>query len=269
VYPDALIATKKVIAFRMEFDAMATLSDFWSMVRGLRSRFGPRGPVSCEQPARPGRCTVAAPVEQVADRDLERPIVPEPNLALLHTDGEKLLRAARALGRTPALAVMQIDDLPELEIVFGRAGVDRVMHAVMTGLTRIAAGHGLIVRSAADTFALLMPGGGAGAAVAALQARFGTPCTIEIGSGRDEILVVPDVMVHPLGPQDSIAQAYEDLSRYIARARRHGQRIRSCEPQRAACGSAPARSPIVRAGPAPQYTPPLPATIPMPLVAMH
>jgi len=273
VYPDALIATKKVIAFRMEFDAMATLSDFWSMVRGPRSRFGPRGPASCEQPARPGRCTVAAPVEQVTGRDLERPIVPEPNLALLHTDGEKLLHAARALGRTPALAVMQIDDLPELEIVFGRAGVDRVMDAVMTGLTRIAAGHGLIVRSAADTFVLLMPGGGAGAAVAALQARFGTPCTIEIGSGRDEILVVPDVMVHPLGPQDSIAQAYEDLCRYIAKARRHGQRIRSCEPQRAACGSAPARSParspIVRAGPTPQYTPPLPATIPMPLAAMH
>ena len=269
MYPDALIATKKVIAFRMEFDAMATLSDFWSMVRGPRSRFGPRGPASCEQPARPGRCTVAAPVEQVTGRDLERPIVPEPNLALLHTDGEKLLHAARALGRTPALAVMQIDDLPELEIVFGRAGVDRVMDAVMTGLTRIAAGHGLIVRSAADTFVLLMPGGGAGAAVAALQARFGTPCTIEIGSGRDEILVVPDVMVHPLGPQDSIAQAYEDLCRYIAKARRHGQRIRSCEPQRAACGSAPARSPIVRAGPTPQYTPPLPATIPMPLAAMH
>lgn len=246
---------------------MATLRDFWSMVRGPRSRFGPRGPASCEQPARPGRCTVPAAVEQVTGPDLQRPVVPEPNLALLHADGEKLLHAARALGRAPALAVMQIDDLPELELVFGGHGVDRVMQAVVTGLTRIAAGHGLVVRTAADTFALLMPGGGAGAAVAALQARFGTPCTIEIGSGRDEILVVPDVMVHPLGPQDSIAQAYDDLCRYIAKARRHGQPMRSCEPQRAPCGSVATRPPIVRA-PAPQYTPPLPATIPVPL-AIH
>lgn len=249
---------------------MTTIRDLWGIVRGHKSRFGPRGPASCEQPARARRCTIPGAPEQETGLDLEAPAIPEPDLALLHAGGEQLLQAARALGRTPALAVMQIDDLPELELVFGRPGVDRVVQAIMAGLTRVAAGNGLVVRTAADTFALLTPGGGAGAAIAALQARFGKPCTIEIGFGRDEILVVPDVMVHPLGPQDSVAQVYADLCRYVAKARRHRQAILDCVPQRGACDSMAGSSPTDRAAsaPAPRYAPPLPATIPVPL-AVH
>lgn len=250
---------------------MTTIRDLWRIVRGHKNGFAPRGPASCEQPARPRRCTIPGAPEQVMTGiDLESPAIPEPDLALLHAGGEKLVQTARALGRTPALAVMQIDDLPELELVFGRRGVDRVIQAVMSGLTRAAAGHGLVVRTASDTFALVMPGGGAGAAIAALHARFGKPCTIEIGFGRDEILVVPDVMVHPLGPQDSVAQVYDDLCRYVMKARKHRQTLRDCVPQRAGGGSAAGGSPIDRArpAPAPQYTPPLPATIPVPL-ALH
>lgn len=248
---------------------MATIRDLWSMVRGSSRRFGPGGPASCEQPARPRRCTIARAVEQAPGLDFEPAAAPEPDLALLYADGERLLQAARALGRTPALAVMQIEDLPELELVFGRSGADRVIAAVMTGLTRAAGGRGLVVRTAPDTFALLMPGGGAGAAVAALKAKFGKPCTLEIGFGRDEILVVPDVMVHPVGPQDSIAQVYEDLCRYIAKARHHGRRIGDCAAQRPARSGLVMNSPTARAtpapAPAPQYYPPLPATIPVPL----
>jgi GGDEF domain-containing protein len=249
---------------------MSTIRDLWCIVRGHKNRFAPRGPAACEQAARPRRCTPPSAPDQATGPDLEAPAIPEPDLALLHAGGEELLQAARALGRTPALAVMQVDDLPELELVFGRRGVDRVIEAVMSGLTRAAAGHGLVVRTASDTFALVMPGGGAGAAIAALQARFGKPCTIEIGSGRDEILVVPDVMVHPLGPQASVAQVYADLCRYLMKARKHRQAIRDGVPQRAECGSAAGSSPIDRArpAPAPQYTAPLPATIPVPL-AVH
>lgn len=244
---------------------MTMIRKLWSMLRGPRSGFGPRGPASCE-PASTVPCAIARAAQQAPGIDFEHPTVPQPDPALLRTAGEQVLRTARALGRTPALAVMQIDDLPELELVFGRRGVERVIQAVMAGLTRAAAGHGLVVRTAADTFALLMPGGGAGAAIAALQARFGKPCTIEIGFGRDEILAVPDVMVHPLGPQDSVAQVYADLCRYVAKARKHRQAIRDL-PQRAACGSVAGSSPIDRPtpAPAPHYDPPLPATIPVPL----
>lgn len=249
---------------------MTTIRDLWCIVRGHKNRFGQRGPASCEPPARPRRRTISGAPEPVTGLELEAPAIPAPDLALLHTGGEKLLDAARALGRRPALAVMQIADLPELELVFGRRGVDRVIQAVVAGLNRAAAGHGLVVRTAADTFALLTPGGGAGAAIAALQARFGKPCTIEIGFGRDEILVVPDVMVHPLGPQDSVAQIYADLCRYLAKARKHRQATGDCVPQPIECGSAAGSSPINRPkpAPAPQYTPPLPATIPVPL-AVH
>lgn len=245
---------------------MTIIRDLWSMLRGPKSGFGPRGPASCE-PASRLPCAIAGAVEQFPAIDFEHPTVPEPDPALLRTAGEKMLRAARVLGRTPALAVMQIDELPEIELVFGHAAADRVIDAVMAELTRAAVGKGLVVRTAADTFALLMPGGGAGATIAALQARFGTPCTIEVGSGRDEILAVPDVMVHPLGPEDSIAQAYDDLCRYIAKARKQTRSTRNCVQQPAACGTVAMRSPVGAAidAKASQYWPPLPATIPVPL----
>jgi len=251
---------------------MSAIRSLWSMVRGHRSRFGPAGPATCvcADGARDGM-TFATPESRTGAGD-ERQQIPQPDLALLCADGEKLLQQARAHGRAPALAVMQIDDRPELELAFGRTGAERVMAAVMAGLTRAAGGQGLIVRTAADTFALLMPGGGAGAAIAALQARFGKPCAIEIAFGRGEILVVPDVMVHPVGPQDAIGQVYEDLCRYIAKARRHGWRAGEGEQQRAPCGLVAASSPIRPAAPAPapapRYAPPQPATIPVPL-AMH
>lgn len=235
---------------------MAIIRNLWSMVRG---------PGGAQRFALAG-----CPVEQVPAIDFEHPTVPAPDPALLRSAGEKLLRAARARRQAPAMAVMQIDDLPEVEVVFGRTAADRVIDAVMAELTRVAVGKGLVVRTAADTVTLLMPGGGAGATIAAIQARFGKPCTIEVGSGRNEILAVPDVMVHPLGPQDSIAQVYEDLCRYIAKARRHGRRVHDGVPQRAAPGSLEAGSRAVAAAGAraPQYCPSWPATIPVPL-ALH
>ncbi len=246
---------------------MPIIPNLWSMLRGPRSGFGPRGPASCEQPTGAQRRAIASAVAQAPGIDFAHPTAPAPDPRLLRTAGEQLLGAARARGQTPALAVMQIDDLPEIELVFGRAAVDRVVDAVLAELTRAALGKGLVVRTAADTFALLMPSGGAGATIAAIQGRFGKPCTIEVGSGRDEILAMPDVMVHPLGPRDSIAQVYDDLCRYIAKARTQGRGARTAAPQRAARASAATGSravPGMDASPAP-YCPPLPATIPMPL----
>lgn len=249
---------------------MAVIRDLWSLLRGPKARFGPRGPASCEQPAPPQRRAFPGTASPVPGLDFEPPAAPPADLALLRSEGEKVLRAARARGQAPALAVLQIDDLPELELVFGRAAVDEVMAAVTAGLSRTAVGRGLVARTAADTFALLMPGGGAGAAIAALQARFGKPCTIEIAFGRDDILVVPDVMVHALAPHETVAQAYDDLCRYIAKARKHGRRVCDGAPRRAACGSLGTGSPAAAAtgASAPQYCPPWPETIPVPL-AFH
>lgn len=234
---------------------MGNLSNFWFMLRGHRSRFAPRAPAYCEQPARSFGRAPAGGGATVQDR------------ALLGVAGEKLLRTARAHGQSPALAVLQIDDLPELELVFGRAAVDQVIEAVMTELTRAAAHIGLVARTAPDTFALLMPGGGAEATVAAIQARFGKPCSIEIEFGGEEILVVPEVMVHALAPHDAVSQVYDDLCRSIAQARTPVRRKRSRVPQPAVCGGVAMGSPIVSAtaARAPQYCPPLPPTIPMPL----
>lgn len=245
---------------------MAFIRNLWS-VRALASRSAAGRPAPARPPASPPRGAIVSAAKHASGIDFEHPIVAEPNPALLRTAGQKLLQAARASGRSPALAVMQVGDLHELEHVFGRSGADRVVDAAMAELTRAAAGKGLAVRTAADTFALLMPGGGATGTLAAIHARLGTPCTIEVGSGRDEILALPDLMVLPLGPQDSIAQVYGDLCRYIAKARQHGQGVRTGVPQATAAGGRATDSPRVAAAgvQASQHWPPLPATIPVPL----
>ena len=242
---------------------MSTVRNFWSVLRNCRSRFGPEAPASGDHPAR----AFAGAAQQPPRLDGGPPDLPAPGQTRLCAAGEKMLRTARALGQAPALAVLQIDDLPELELVFGRSAADQVVDAVMTGLTHAAARKGIVIRTAADTFALLMAGGGAAATIAAIQARFGRPCAVEVGVGRDDILVTPDVLVHPVGPRDSIAQVYDDLCRQIANARQQGRRSHDCVPQAPASGSRGMRpsAAAVAQAPAPQYCPPLPATIPVPL----
>lgn len=133
--------------------------------------------------------------------------------------GEKMLRKARAASQPLSMVVMQVYDLPEVELVFGGAGAARAIHQVMTQLTRAAICNGILARSAVDTFALLVPGIGTEATVAAIYAQFGKPCVIEFESDGHEVLLVPDVRVHTFQAGESFQQFYERVCRLIAKER--------------------------------------------------
>lgn len=202
-------------------------------------------------------------------RHTELPDVPQPDEQLLSTMGEKMLRKARAAGQPLSLVVMQVYDLPEVELVFGGAAAAQAIHQVMTKLTSVAARNGFVVRSAGDTFALLVPGSGAEATVAAVNSRFGKPCTIEFKSDGDEVLLVPDVRVHTFQAGESLQRVYERVCRLIAKERgREELRCDYIRKEREAHTLPMGLPTQPRSVPGrKEYYPVLPATIPMPMGA--
>lgn len=153
--------------------------------------------------------------------------IPEPDKERLCAAGAQLLRAALANAQPLTLAVLQVHDLPEVELVFGRAVAEQVIDSVIAELSRAAGRKGLVVRSGPDAFGLLAPGRGAEAAVAALAARFGKPCTIELDTDQGEILLLPDLRVHELQAGESVRHEYERLCEAMVLAR--GLQERYCE----------------------------------------
>jgi len=195
--------------------------------------------------------------------------IPEPDKERLCAAGEQMLRAACANADPLTLAVLQLHDLPEVELVFGRAVAEQVIDSVMTELGRTAGRKGFVSRSEPDTFALLMPGLGVEATAAALAARFGQPCVIELEVDQGEILLVPDLRVHALPASKSIKQEYERLCDAMVRARGREERRREYLRKERESHTLPMDLPLVHA-PQPKRLlcyPPLPLTVPVPMGA--
>jgi GGDEF domain-containing protein len=125
----------------------------------------------------------------------------------------------RARGATVALLVMQVADIVELELVFGREAVDAAVDEVFRQLTRAAAGRGRVVRTEPDTFALLMPDVDVEQLVANVQAGLGRSRSIEFELDGDEIILVPDVMGRTVAPGEALPAAYESVCGDLVRMR--------------------------------------------------
>lgn len=202
---------------------MEPLKVLFSMCRSSRYGFRPSEPspaVPVHQPPASAQGGV------VDDSGNGKPVtspeslhIPQPDKELLYVMGEKMLGAARASGQALSLVVVQVYDLPEVELVFGRLAAGQVVHEVMSELTRVADRKGLVVRSEPDIFALLMPAMSAEAAVGALGGRFGKPCVIEFELDGNEILLVPDIRVHTFEPTERVAQVYHRLCRALTKSR--------------------------------------------------
>lgn len=194
--------------------------------------------------------------------------IPKPDAEFLCATGEKMLHTARVSGQSFTLAVLQVYDLPEVELLFGRAAAEKVIDTVMTELTRAAGRRGFVVRSEADTFALLVPAIGAQATLAALRSRFGEPCVVEIEVDKREILLIPDLRVHALDAGESVKQVYERLC--LALDKERGLEARRCEYLRKERESYTLPMGLCLTTPQtrkPQFYPVLPPTIPVPMGA--
>lgn len=143
-----------------------------------------------------------------------------PDAEALFGMGARMHRAAMMRGGSVSLLVLQVQDLPEVELIFGRDAAERVVHAVMAELTHISAQRGHVLRTSADTFALLMPDVSGEDLHGALQVRLGKACAVESDIDGQELLLVPDVMARTLSKSDSVRAAFESLCRMLAAERR-------------------------------------------------
>lgn len=117
------------------------------------------------------------------------------------------------------MLMLQLYDLPELELVFGTDAVQEVSDRAMAALEGVAGRTGFAVRTAPDTFALLMPDAKAEEVLRALQDRLGKPCCIEFELAGAEILTLPDVLARAVSDTETVEDAYESLRRDIGNAR--------------------------------------------------
>ncbi|HWI81972.1 hypothetical protein [Ramlibacter sp.] len=139
--------------------------------------------------------------------------------------GEKLRQAARCRAQPLGMLVVQIHDLRELELLFGSGAGAEAARLALAELTRLGGRTGLALRTAADTFTLLMPDACAEDLVEAIEARLGKVYAIEFELGAHEIILVPDVLARRVRSTESVAEAYATLCSDIVQAR-------SCEQRR-------------------------------------
>jgi GGDEF domain-containing protein len=156
----------------------------------------------------------------------ERPpqLASPPDAQALFLVGDKMKRAARQHQLAVALLVLAVPDLPELENIFGPTAASEAARAVLRELSRSTRGRGFAVRTARDTFALLVPGVTGGWLKRALRRRLGDAWCVEFNLGREEMVLVADVQSCTVEDRDSIEKTYLVL-RSVMESRRHMDQI--------------------------------------------
>jgi GGDEF domain-containing protein len=135
--------------------------------------------------------------------------------------GERVL-ARRAAGQESALVLFEFGDLLEARGMYGMHVHDRALGRIVTGVQRLAGRHGLAARSGPVQFAALLPATTREGAIAAAYASFGRPCRIELEIGREELVLVPDVVVDTCAAvEGSVEELYLRLATTLARHRQH------------------------------------------------
>jgi GGDEF domain-containing protein len=186
---------------------------------------------------------------------------------------DRLLARARSENHPMTMAVFDLEDLPEMESVFGATVTREVVAQVVLRLKGFAGSRGLVMRTDATVFTVLMPGFGRDRAHHAIERTMGKPCCIELDADEHEIVLVPDFKVHSFRPDSAgPEQIYIELRRAISEAQRleqrrqrYLQRERESHTRPSELHSQPDATTAVH--PAPPAFRPMAATMPMPLKA--
>ena len=152
---------------------------------------------------------------------------PERQHAALFAAGEQMLAQSRRDNHALSVIVFDLNDLPELENVFGPAVVLEVLAEVALRLQDLATSRGLVIRSGPTLFTVLITGFGRDRAHLAIEKTMGSPCCIELNTGDHEIVLIPDFALHTVrAGSPGLAQIQRDLRQQIEQAQTQEARRR-------------------------------------------
>lgn len=123
------------------------------------------------------------------------------------------------------IVVLEQSDLPELSAIFGLDAAQHLVSKMARTLQNISPAKGIVVRTDATVFTVLLPGFSRPMASAALKRALGETFSIECDAGDEEIVLVPDFLIRTLD-RDSppVAQVYAQMCSAITRARAQEER---------------------------------------------
>ena len=149
------------------------------------------------------------------------------NRAGLLAYGGALLDKARREQRAVGVVVFDFEDLLEVRDIYGNKIYQQVLDHVVVKLRTVAGPRGVCARTGKAQFTLVLPGCGHERARRAVHRVLGSPTRIELDTGEDEIVLVPDFMVESTRGDEPIAQVYGAICRDLLAQRQQEHRRRS------------------------------------------
>lgn len=109
--------------------------------------------------------------------------------------GEPLLHEASLRGEALSLLLFEFDDLAELDALYGARARRDMLEVIGRRLRRLAGRRGLALRLARSSFCVMLPGATREAALKHVTSKLGKPCSFELESERDELVLLPRLSV--------------------------------------------------------------------------
>lgn len=135
--------------------------------------------------------------------------------------GDQRLAEARQGGRAISLALFEFSDLKEVRSIYGSRVKRELMAQLAAKMAAAAGSRGVVARTAANEFALLLPGADRNKSAQIISRAMGNPVRIEIESGDHEIVLVPEYQIECAGDEfDAMESLYRELCLDLKEARR-------------------------------------------------
>jgi GGDEF domain-containing protein len=148
------------------------------------------------------------------------------NRAGLLAYGGAMQDKARRERKPLAIAVFDFEDLLEVREIYGATIYQQVLDHVVVKLRTLAGPRGLCARTGKAQFTVLLQGCGRDRVLRAVQRVLGSPTRIELDTGEDEIVLVPDFQFESGCGDEPIGELYKEICRDLLKQRENEHRRR-------------------------------------------
>lgn len=123
-------------------------------------------------------------------RDTRSGLLAGPALAEL---GDRLLKRSQRRGEPLAVLVFDFDDRDQVKDLYSVRARHQMLDLIGRKLRRLAGRKGLALRPTPGRFVVLLPGCTRALALELATDKFGVPCSFELDSAEDELVLLPRV----------------------------------------------------------------------------